>query len=1318
MASVALRSRIVEVVADLGTSAGGGPWRYGSGCVVAGRAVLTAAHVVAGAASVFVRDPDKRRFSARVDAHFMGDASGSGPDLALVFVDDQAFPGDLPPIGLAAVNRDSADVDEVGRCHAIGYPWFAQRPDPRAVRDTVDAIGVVPVLSGLAGGLLSLTVTVEPPQPLPGAGIALSDSPWAGMSGAPVVVGDRLLGVVAEHAPRAGQSTITVVPLTALETDPQHPGWGVGVRHPRDWWRQFGVDGPAALPRLPEPPAELARPAYLATVAEIGRALHRRMPQLLGRDRELAELAAFAIGRDGYRWVVGGAYAGKTALVYEAVSAALPQAVDVVVYFLSRARGDADSNNFLAGVVPQLAHLCGVEPPTPGPDEFNVLWQQAARSSADRGRHVLLVVDGLDEDRRPEGTPSVASRLPAVVDDHAHVLVSSRPFPELPADIPSGHPLTDPRIRVSLEPFVGSIELAELARAEIDELAHGTGSDVAVDVLGLLAAASGPLSVLDLATLVSEDLAAPSLARRRQVRRVVAERAERSLEPVGDVRTPRYQFAHRMLLEHAQQDADLSDPEYRQRIHRWADRWPSVGWPVVAGGDDGTPRYLLDSYAATLASQPDRLAALMRDVGWVEAAIRVTGLERVLACLRTAANVSADPTVTAMLAVLAGQARNLRSPGPVDRPGFAARQIWVQGSEFGLKDLAEAARHRAGATAPTEPVPLWTTRSAAGGFALEIGRHVRRSQANAGLLLAVLADGRVASASNGQVLVCDPAAAGATPIDVGYHYRLTTVAALGDGRFITGQRQSVHVWDPAAGPGSPPVATYEHDVDADEDVSALAALGDGRIVSRVDGRLWLWDPAFARGTPPVEVGEGNVEALAAFGDGRMVSGAWYLWALWDAANPGASTADLDGHHGRTFAVAALGDGRVVSGGEDGRLLVWDPATPAAPPVTLGSDDGWVMAVAALPDGRVASGDSEGRVRLWDPAAAGAAPTELGRCRRAVYAMAALADGRVVSGGGDGRVLVWDPAAARPTPAQTARRDDAASAVAVLADGRVLSVGTDGAVRIWDPAAGPAAAPVELGHHDDPSIVHHGIAVVPLDDRRLITGSLNGRRLMWDLAAPGATPVGLGAQATGLALAALGDGRVVDKSRTRNRLIIWDPAGAPGTGSQIELGNDAGAGDAIAVLPDRRIVSGGSQGVLRLWDPATPDAAPVEIGSNPGAISRLAALSDGRVVTGDSEGGVRLWDPAAPGAAPVELGHHDGWITAVAVLDDGRVATGGYEARVRLWDPATPGAIDAEIDCSVRAMSARTIATSQGTETLLVIADADAGLSAWTVCGRA
>lgn len=234
--------------------------------------MLTAAHVVAGAVAVQVRDPGKVVHPAAVDPVFLGDVDGPGPDLALVQISGPET-GEPPPMGLAAVDRNSASGDPVERCHVVGYPQFMERraADGGRVRDTVDAVGHVPVLSGLAGGLLTVEVRTAP-RPLPPGQTGLGNSEWSGMSGGPVVADGLLLAVVTEHAARAGPSAITATPLTALQADPDHPRWGPGVADPSAWWARLGVPGVQALRKLPErsrlwvsQPVRVApRPAFLA----------------------------------------------------------------------------------------------------------------------------------------------------------------------------------------------------------------------------------------------------------------------------------------------------------------------------------------------------------------------------------------------------------------------------------------------------------------------------------------------------------------------------------------------------------------------------------------------------------------------------------------------------------------------------------------------------------------------------------------------------------------------------------------------------------------------------------------------------------------------------------------------------------------------------------------------------------------------------------------------------------------------------------------------------------------------------------------------
>src|SRR5579859_1608930 len=117
--AVALAERVVEAIADLGKDAEP-RYRHGSGCIVRGRTVLTAAHVMAGAQVVQIRRPDKVLLSAIIDVEFV--SGGTGPDLALVEIADNVT--DLPSIELAVVNRDSPFAAPVVGCHVIGYPQF------------------------------------------------------------------------------------------------------------------------------------------------------------------------------------------------------------------------------------------------------------------------------------------------------------------------------------------------------------------------------------------------------------------------------------------------------------------------------------------------------------------------------------------------------------------------------------------------------------------------------------------------------------------------------------------------------------------------------------------------------------------------------------------------------------------------------------------------------------------------------------------------------------------------------------------------------------------------------------------------------------------------------------------------------------------------------------------------------------------------------------------------------------------------------------------------------------------------------------------
>jgi DNA polymerase III delta prime subunit len=436
---VPVRQRVVAVEADLGE--GHSPrWRYGSGLLLGGRQILTAAHVVVDAAAVTVRGPDMVQRTANLDGSLIGDPNRL--DLALLEVPEAEV---LPGVEVAGVNRDVATGGQlVDNCWALGYPAFTEIDRDgtgRSRRVTEQVRGVVAPLSQQEEHLLSLQVTATP-RALPLG--TLDRSEWSGMSGAAVFTGDLLIGVVAEHAPRRGPSEITVTPFERLlfaNTAPFDAS---------EWWDRLGVD-PQRLPLLPHVAAH-PEPAYWATL----RVLRGRTKLLVGREEELDRIAAFATGQadsfgpgtgaHGYLWLVGGPWAGKTALLAEAVPT-LPPAVDVVAFFLVARESRASQEHFLAAVVPQLAFLLKEDPPVAlNTDIFRALWERAADQAEAHGRHLLLVVDGLDEDLFPAGV-SVSALLPERLGPSARVLVASRPYPgmpervKLPYDVASHHPL-------------------------------------------------------------------------------------------------------------------------------------------------------------------------------------------------------------------------------------------------------------------------------------------------------------------------------------------------------------------------------------------------------------------------------------------------------------------------------------------------------------------------------------------------------------------------------------------------------------------------------------------------------------------------------------------------------------------------------------------------------------------------------------------------------------------------------------------------------------------------------------------------------------
>ncbi|MGP4047492.1 trypsin-like peptidase domain-containing protein [Streptomyces sp. 2A115] len=143
-----LPERVAQVIVAL---AGSGSGRRGSGYLVAPGKVLTAAHVVEGAADVRVRFQAERPGERIVEASVAW--RHEGIDVAVLALLDDADP-DIAPVSFGRVG----ETDAVLRCTALGFPRFKLRTDEDGsrYRDAEHVHATCAVLSNRREGTLDL----------------------------------------------------------------------------------------------------------------------------------------------------------------------------------------------------------------------------------------------------------------------------------------------------------------------------------------------------------------------------------------------------------------------------------------------------------------------------------------------------------------------------------------------------------------------------------------------------------------------------------------------------------------------------------------------------------------------------------------------------------------------------------------------------------------------------------------------------------------------------------------------------------------------------------------------------------------------------------------------------------------------------------------------------------------------------------------------------------------------------------------------------------------------------------------------------------
>jgi WD40 repeat protein len=335
----------------------------------------------------------------------------------------------------------------------------------------------------------------------------------------------------------------------------------------------------------------------------------------------------------------------------------------------------------------------------------------------------------------------------------------------------------------------------------------------------------------------------------------------------------------------------------------------------------------------------------------------------------------------------------------------------------------------------------------------------------------------------------------------------------------------------------------------------------------------------------------NGRQLVTWGDGNAAH-------VWDAVS-GRLITPLLGHTGPVTSAAFRPDGaRIATASSDGTARVWNPRDERQP-ISL-QTYGPVHSAAFSPDGgRVVT--TSGRVaRVWDVrtgAEVFATPPGVGGVALAAYSPDGV---RVFVGFSNGTIRVWDTVAGTEVMTLTGHTGQL-RAMSFSPDGSRLATGTvDRTVRVWDTRTGEQL--VVLRHPEGVS----STGFSP-DGTRVVTACDDRTVRVWEVATgkevfalPRDVPVGVARfhprNGTRLLVGGRGD-RVV---------CVWDVSA---NAELLALRHPAGV-NAAEFSPDgERIVTGGGDGRIRVWDSTTGDEI-LPIPCSPSGVVSVAFSPDG------------------------------------------------------------------------------------------------------------
>jgi WD40 repeat protein/class 3 adenylate cyclase/tRNA A-37 threonylcarbamoyl transferase component Bud32 len=364
------------------------------------------------------------------------------------------------------------------------------------------------------------------------------------------------------------------------------------------------------------------------------------------------------------------------------------------------------------------------------------------------------------------------------------------------------------------------------------------------------------------------------------------------------------------------------------------------------------------------------------------------------------------------------------------------------------------------------------------------------------------------------------------------------------------------------------------------------------------------------------------------------------------------------------------DGTILATASGSEVYLW---TPRGDPLLNKQPLAHAATVTSLsfrPDSAALyTGSSDGKVQLWNLRTGKA----IGEPIRADGQIAAVDvnvhDGNVLVATVAGEARVWRPASPLPGGWRLVH-PAAVEAVAMNPQGRLLLTACkDGNARLWDIRNGlPVGGP--LGHRA--SVVS---AAFSPDGKYCVTGSVDSTARVW-LGENGSSVGQLAADSTVVRVSLSPDGqRAATGTETGNVQLYEIPSLHPIGGNMKHAAGITG----LAFNRDGRwLVTGSSDGVVRVWNPLT-GGLEFEPARSPQAIT-LTAFNPVKDVfaVASRDGSATLIDRASRKAICPPLVHQTAVLSLAFSPDGRRLATGSEDGTAVIWDAATGHSVSASL----------------------------------------